>query len=64
LTFFVLIINLFPPFSLIKKVEPKNQGCRKPAKNARIPAKEKQVTAGESTEALAVVKPRLMVMID
>jgi hypothetical protein len=37
----------FPPFFLIKKVEPKNQGCRKPAKNARIPAKEKQVTAIE-----------------
>jgi hypothetical protein len=38
---------LFPPFFLIKKVEPKNQGCRKPAKNARIPAKEKLVTARE-----------------
>jgi hypothetical protein len=38
---------LFPPFFLIKKVEPKNQGCRKPAKNARIPAKEKPVTAIE-----------------
>jgi hypothetical protein len=39
--------NLFPPFFLIKKVEPKNQGCRKPAKNARVPAKEKPVTAIE-----------------
>jgi hypothetical protein len=35
----------------MQKVEPKNQGCQKSAKNARFPAKEKQVTAIEQSWA-------------
>jgi hypothetical protein len=30
----------FPPFALMQKVEPKNQGCQKSAKNARFRLKK------------------------